>query len=73
MEKRKPNIRITLRLPPDIHEALGQISEQSGKSLNAEIIDRVRDSLSNESPEIIETTENLLRRVISEELDKRHP
>lgn len=68
MEKRKPNTRITLRIPPDIHEALLELSKYSGESLNSEIINRIRDSLSNEPPQIITTTESILRKVIREEL-----
>lgn len=36
--------RITLRIPKDLHALLQEASEGSSKSVNAEIIERVRKS-----------------------------
>lgn len=36
--------RITLRIPKDLHAMLQEASEESSKSVNAEIIERVRKS-----------------------------
>lgn len=44
MAKQDDYVRITLRLPPDLHEAL--LKHAASKSLNAEIVERLSKSMS---------------------------
>jgi predicted DNA-binding protein len=37
--------KITLRLPDETHQKLSEISEESGESINAEIVSRLNESL----------------------------
>jgi len=41
--------RITLRIPKELHAQLQIASEESSKSINAEIIERVRQSFSGDA------------------------
>lgn len=47
MAKQDDYIRITLRLPQDLHARLSELA--GAKSLNAEIVDRLTDSLTKVS------------------------
>lgn len=41
-------IRTALRVPPDLHKALHKAAEESGKSFNAEILVRLRESFASD-------------------------
>lgn len=57
--------RITLRIPKDLHEELIQSAEEQSKSMNAEIIERLRNK--GESSDL-SLPEEKLRQIIREEL-----
>lgn len=61
--------RITLRLPDDLHDAIGDIAEKEDRSLNAQIVnaikyyidmDRRRDLVGNAFEEMRARAENLV-------------
>ena len=58
-----------VRMPPEIKEELEKLAEQNRRSLNAEIVVRLEESIRREKERCI--TEENLRRVVGEELDKR--
>ncbi len=58
-----------LRMPPEVKEELEKLAEQNRRSLNAEIIVRLEESIRREKDKCI--SEETLRRVMGEELDKR--
>ena len=58
-----------LRMPPEVKEELEKLAEQNRRSLNAEIVVRLEESIRREKERCI--TEENLRRVVGEELDKR--
>lgn len=41
--------RITLRIPSDVHQILSAVASEKSKSLNAEIVSRLRASLVSET------------------------
>jgi hypothetical protein len=41
------SIKITLRLPVAVHQAINKAAKESGRSLNTEIIERLNQSLGN--------------------------
>jgi predicted HicB family RNase H-like nuclease len=41
--------KLTLRLPPEIHRNLKAVAVENGRSLNAEIVQRLRRSLAGTS------------------------
>ncbi|GGE68282.1 hypothetical protein GGR41_000576 [Paenalcaligenes hominis] len=45
MSDNDSTIRITLRIPADLHEDLVKAASEDNRSMNAEIIQRLRDSL----------------------------
>ena len=63
--------RITFRIPVDLHQELMEASEENSRSMNAEIIARLR--LASDLPDGDEQalTADQVRRIIQEELDKR--
>lgn len=60
--------RITLRIPKDLHEELLRVAEEKSRSMNAEIITRLRG---DELPSDIALPEQRLREIIQEELAKQ--
>ena len=60
-----------LRMPPEVKEELEKMAEQNRRSLNAEIVVRLEESIKREKDKCI--SEEGLRRIVSEELDKRRP
>jgi hypothetical protein len=58
-----------VRMPPEIKAELEKLAEQNRRSLNAEIVVRLEESIRREKERCI--TEENLRRVVGEELDKR--
>lgn len=58
-----------LRMPPEVKEELEKLAEQNRRSLNAEIVVRLEESIRREKDKCI--SEDTLRRVVGEELDKR--
>ena len=58
-----------LRMPPEVKEELEKMAEQNSRSLNAEIVVRLEESIKREKDKCI--SEEGLRRIVSEELDKR--
>lgn len=46
--------RITLRIPKDLHAMLQKASDASSKSINAEIVERVRQSFASDAPSAVE-------------------
>lgn len=58
-----------LRMPPEVKEELEKMAEQNRRSLNAEIVVRLEESIKREKDKCI--SEEGLRRIVSEELDKR--
>ena len=72
MDIESGKIRVTLRLEPDIHSMLINAIGDTGRSLNSEINARIRDSLCNEAPVILTTTEKVFQRIICEELTKAY-
>jgi hypothetical protein len=60
-----------VRMPPDIKAELEKLAEQNRRSLNAEIVVRLEESIKREKERCI--SEEALRRIVSDELDKRRP
>ena len=58
-----------LRMPPEVKEELEKLAEQNRRSLNAEIVVRLEESIRREKERWL--TEENLRRSVAEELDKR--
>ena len=58
-----------LRMPPEVKEELEKLAEQNRRSLNAEIVVRLEESIMREKERWL--TEENLRRIVGEELDKR--
>ena len=58
-----------VRMPPEVKAELEKLAEQNRRSLNAEIVVRLEESIRREKERCI--TEENLRRVVGEELDKR--
>lgn len=69
-DKREP-VRITLRIPAELHDLLAVAIEKSGNSLNAEIVSRLRGSLTIDLPKEFTISEQILRKILKEELDKK--
>jgi hypothetical protein len=65
--------RITFRIPVDLHQELMEASEENSRSMNAEIIARLRLAHSLPAGEESPLTAAQVRQIISEELDKRRP
>ena len=63
--------RITFRIPVDLHQELMEASEENSRSMNAEIIARLRLAHSLPTGEEPPLTAAQVRQIISEELDKR--
>lgn len=42
--------RITLRIPKDLHQQLADVAEATSKSMNAEIVARLRESFATPQP-----------------------
>ena len=57
-----------LRMPPEVKEELEKLAEQNRRSLNAEIIVRLEESIKRERDKCI--TEDALRQIVKEELSK---
>jgi hypothetical protein len=57
-----------LRMPSDVKEELEKLAEQNRRSLNAEIIVRLEESIKRERESCITSDE--LRRIVREELTK---
>ena len=60
-----------VRMPPEVKAELEKLAEQNRRSLNAEIVVRLEESIKREKEKCI--SEEGLRRIVSEELDKRRP
>ena len=60
--------RITLRIPTDLHKQLMEKSEQKSRSMNAEIIARLIDSLNLPDDELAPSNDEHIRRIASEVL-----
>ena len=58
-----------VRMPPEIKAELEKLAEQNRRSLNAEIVVRLEESIRREKDQCI--SEETLRRIVQEELDKR--
>ena len=58
-----------VRMPPEIKAELEKLAEQNRRSLNAEIVVRLEESIMREKERWL--TEENLRRIVGEELDKR--
>ena len=58
-----------VRMPPEVKAELEKLAEQNRRSLNAEIVVRLEESIKREKERWL--TEENLRRVVGEELDKR--
>ncbi|UOG93182.1 MAG: Arc family DNA-binding protein [Candidatus Thiothrix sulfatifontis] len=57
-----------LRMPSDVKEELEKLAEQNRRSLNAEIVVRLEESIKREKESCI--TGDELRRIVREELTK---
>ncbi len=58
-----------VRMPPEVKAELEKLAEQNRRSLNAEIVVRLEESIMREKERWL--TEENLRRIVGEELDKR--
>ena len=58
-----------VRMPPEVKAELEKLAEQNRRSLNAEIVVRLEESIRREKDQCI--SEETLRRIVQEELDKR--
>ena len=65
--------RITFRIPVDLHQELMEASEENSRSMNAEIIARLRLARDLPANEEQPLTAEDVRRIVSEDLDKRRP
>lgn len=67
MGKQDDFFRTQIRIPADLHRALKEATEESGRSLNAEIVARLNDSFRTE-----DTFErfNLMSVTLDEKLEK---
>ena len=57
-----------LRMPPEVKEQIEKLAEQNRRSLNAEIVVRLEESIKRERDKCI--TEDALRQIVKEELSK---
>ena len=58
-----------VRMPPEVKAELEKLAEQNRRSLNAEIVVRLEESIRREKDQCI--SEETLRRIVQEELDRR--
>ena len=58
-----------VRMPPEVKAELEKLAEQNRRSLNAEIVVRLEESIMREKERWL--TEENLRRIVGEELYKR--
>ena len=58
-----------VRMPPEIKAELEKLAEQNRRSLNAEIVVRLEESIRREKDQCI--SGDTLRRIVQEELDRR--
>ncbi len=54
------SVKLTLRLPPSLHERLKRRARQMDWSLNATIIETLKDGLESESPQVKSPRERAL-------------
>ena len=63
--------RITLRIPTDLHKKIMELAEKSSKSMNAEVIARLQNSIEDSNNFDESKIKDLLREVIREEFSKQ--
>lgn len=75
MADKSDNIQKTaLRLPKELHARIREAAEENGRSFNSEIIERLKRSFQETSPEVAQIADVLAGRilaVIEREIDKR--
>lgn len=69
MGKQDNFFRTQIRIPSDIYEAIKEAAEESGRSINAEMVHLMATTLNMREPER-EFTEERIRELIKEELAK---
>ena len=69
MGKQDNFFRTQIRIPSDIYEAIKEAAEESGRSINAEMVHLMATTLNMREPER-ELTEERIRELIKEELTK---
>ena len=62
--------RITFRIPADLHQELTEAAEKNSRSMNAEIIARLRVASNSSVEEVKLLTGDEVRRIVREELAK---
>lgn len=60
--------KTALRLPKDLHQMVIAAAEQTGHSMNAEIISRLRNSFEQREADVL--TKEDVRKIVQEELRK---
>jgi hypothetical protein len=58
---KKDRVKVTLRLPPELHPQLVAAATESGRSLNAEIVQRLKASFESGSPRARESVDGRAR------------
>ena len=69
MGKQDNFFRTQIRIPSDIYEAIKEAAEESGRSINAEMVHLMATTMNMREPER-EFTEERIRELIKEELAK---
>jgi hypothetical protein len=57
-------VKVTLRLPAAVHRAVNKAAEESGRSLNTEIVERLNQSLGKPYLSEKDVDENVMTRLI---------
>lgn len=65
----KDHVRITLRIPPTLHEKLSQSADEGTRSLNNEIIKRLGASYSDDIQQ--QSAEDFIRQIVIDEVAKQ--
>lgn len=63
-------VKTTLRIPPSLHAALLQSAEQSGRTLNAELLERIASAEDRSTLNKLVDQNNELRALMREMLDR---
>ncbi|MEB4591984.1 Arc family DNA-binding protein [Candidatus Thiothrix sp. Deng01] len=71
MGKQDDFFRTQIRIPTDVYEAIRQSAEESGRSINAEMVHLMSVGLGMKEQPVVDMTESRIRELIQEELDKR--
>lgn len=67
----KNSVRITLRIPEQLHDLLTESADLGTRSLNSEIVKRLEESFANWKPDEQVLTKDVVIQIVHKELDAR--